>query len=127
MKKTIALLFILIFTVGFGAGKKQRSNKKAVVKKTVVKVAPRPVRSYVVRLLADENGTSANVYFKQDNQEEVLVKELDSVESDIPIDIFPKKKMKKYKRLQIIVENNKNESFGVSEIVKSYTLGNYAK
>ena len=57
----------------------------------------------------------------------MLVKELDSVESDIPIDIFPKKKMKKYKRLQIIVENNKNESFGVSEIVKSYTLGNYAK
>lgn len=81
----------------------------------------------VITLLADENGTSANVYFKQDNQEEVLVKELDSVESDIPIDIFPKKKMKKYKRLQIIVENNKNESFGVSEIVKSYTLGNYAK
>ena len=39
-----------------------------------------------------------------------------------------KKKVKKYKRLQIIVENDAlNEGFGVLQIVKTFTIGNYAK
>lgn len=80
-----------------------------------------------VTLLADEDGTSANVYFKADTNDPVLVSELESVESEYPVDIFPRKKMKKYKRLQIIIENNKDESFGISEIVKSFTIGGYAK
>ena len=48
--------------------------------------------------------------------------------NDSPQDIFFKKKVKKYKRLQIIVENDAlNEGFGVLQIVKTYTVGNYAK
>ena len=48
--------------------------------------------------------------------------------NDSPQDIFFKKKVKKYKRLQIIVENDAlNEGFGVLQIVKTYTIGNYAK
>ena len=45
-----------------------------------------------------------------------------------PQDIFFKKKVKKYKRLQIIVENDGlNEGFGILQIVKTFTVGNYAK
>ena len=48
--------------------------------------------------------------------------------NDSPQDIFFKKKIKKYKRLQIIVENDAlNEGFGVLQIVKTFTVGNYAK
>lgn len=45
-----------------------------------------------------------------------------------PQDIFIKKKIKKYKRLQIIIKNNGlSEGFGIFQIVKTYTVGNYAK
>lgn len=48
--------------------------------------------------------------------------------NDSPQDIFFKKKVKKYKRLQIIIENDAlNEGFGVLQIVKTFTIGNYAK
>lgn len=41
---------------------------------------------------------------------------------------FPmKKKIKKYKRLQIILENNKAEPFGITNVVKSYIIGELAK
>ena len=45
----------------------------------------------------------------------------------VAFDKFTKKKIKKYKRLQIIVENNKAEPFGITQITKTYTFGNYAK
>ena len=45
----------------------------------------------------------------------------------IAFDNFTKKKIKKYKRLQIILENDKAEPFGITKIVKTYTVGNYAK
>lgn len=45
----------------------------------------------------------------------------------VAFDKFTKKKIKKYKRLQIQVENNKAEPFGITKIVKTYTIGNYAK
>ena len=45
----------------------------------------------------------------------------------VAFDKFTKKKIKKYKRLQIQVENNKPEPFGITKIVKTYTYGNYAK
>ena len=48
--------------------------------------------------------------------------------NESPQDIFFQKKVKKYKRLQIIVENDTlNEGFGILQIVKTYTVGNYAK
>ena len=45
----------------------------------------------------------------------------------VAFDNFTKKKIKKYKRLQIILENDKAEPFGITKIVKTYTVGNYAK
>ena len=48
--------------------------------------------------------------------------------NDNPQEIFFKKKIKNYKRLQFFVENNElNEGFGIFQIVKTYTRGNFAK
>ena len=45
----------------------------------------------------------------------------------VAFDAFTRKKIKKYKRLQIQIENNKAEPFGLTQITKTYTMGNYAK
>lgn len=45
----------------------------------------------------------------------------------VAYDRFTKKKIKKYKRLQIIVGNNKAEPFALTKVVKTYETGNYAK
>lgn len=43
-------------------------------------------------------------------------------------DDFFNKKVKKYKRLQIVVENNTlHEPFGILKITKTYTVGNFSK
>lgn len=48
--------------------------------------------------------------------------------NESPQEIFFNVKVKKYKRLQIIVRNEGlSEGFGVFEIAKTYTVGNYAK
>lgn len=48
--------------------------------------------------------------------------------NDSPQDVYLKKKVKKYKRLQIFVYNNGlNEGFGIYQIAKTYRVGNYAK
>ena len=47
--------------------------------------------------------------------------------SDSVLDAFTKKKVKKYKRLQFIVENNEPEPFGIISIIKTFTIGNFAK
>ena len=48
--------------------------------------------------------------------------------NESPQDIFFKKKVKKYKRCQIFIVNDEiNEGFGVLRIVKTFTVGNYAK
>ena len=45
----------------------------------------------------------------------------------VAYDRFTKKKIKKYKRLQIIVGNNQAEPFALTKVVKTYDVGNYAK
>lgn len=45
----------------------------------------------------------------------------------VAYDRFTKKKVKKYKRLQIIVGNDKPEPFALTKVVKTYETGNYAK
>lgn len=45
----------------------------------------------------------------------------------VAYDRFTKKKIKKYKRLQIIVGNDKAEPFALTKVVKTYDMGNYAK
>ena len=47
--------------------------------------------------------------------------------SDAVLDAFTKNKVKKYKRLQFVIENNEPEPFGIISIVKSFVLNNYAK
>ena len=45
----------------------------------------------------------------------------------VAYDRFTKKKIKKYKRLQIIVGNDRAEPFALTKVVKTYDMGNYAK
>lgn len=45
-----------------------------------------------------------------------------------PQDVYIKKKIKKYKRLQILIKNDGlSEGFGIFQIVKTFTVGSYAK
>lgn len=53
--------------------------------------------------------------------------EIDFSSNVVSADIFTKKKVKKYKRLQIILDNNEPEPFGLVGVTKTYTFGNYAK
>ena len=47
---------------------------------------------------------------------------------DSPQEIFLNRKVKNYKRLQILVENDQvNEGFGIFQITKHFVTGNYAK
>ncbi|MBQ9392396.1 MAG: hypothetical protein IJU18_00195 [Oscillospiraceae bacterium] len=47
---------------------------------------------------------------------------------DSPQEIFLNRKVKNYKRLQLIVRNSEvNEGFGIFQITKHYVVGNYAK
>lgn len=87
--------------------------------------------------------SSCNVYVSKDGNANQLLRngamdifDFDDVDfdrftfntNDSPQDIFFKKKVKKYKRLQIIVENDQlNEGFGILQIVKTFSIGNYAK
>ena len=45
----------------------------------------------------------------------------------VAYDRFTKKKIKKYKRLQMIVGNSQPEPFALTKVVKTYDVGNYAK
>lgn len=45
----------------------------------------------------------------------------------VAYDRFTKKKIKKYKRLQIIIGNDRPEPFALTKVVKTYETGNYAK
>lgn len=53
--------------------------------------------------------------------------EIDFSSNVVSADVFTKKKVKKYKRLQIILDNNEPEPFGLTGVTKTYTFGNYAK
>lgn len=89
------------------------------------------------------NRSSATVYFRTDRAVRVPVAE-DSMDifswedidferftfnsDDSPQEIYFAKKVKNYKRLQIIVKNEeKNEGFGVYKITKHYVYGNFSK
>jgi len=82
----------------------------------------------VVSLLP-EDGTSALVYLKKDEEQPMLIKgaNIDNPKVTLPVSIYAKKKVKKYKRLQFIIRDDSTGPFGIDEIIKSYTVGNYAK
>ena len=74
--------------------------------------------------------TSCQITLKKDAYDEVYIGRFDGgtfALSDAVLDAFTKKKVKKYKRIQFIVENNEAEPFGLISIVKSFVANNYAK
>lgn len=74
------------------------------------------------------DASGAKVYIRVDNKPLKLIGEVSREEMTIPVEFYINKKFKKYKRLQIIVRNEKvNEGFGIEEILKMYTFGNYSK
>lgn len=81
----------------------------------------------VVSLLPEGN-TGVKVFLKADENDPAYIGMAATEGGSLPYDYFIKKKVKKYKRLQIICENNYiNEGFGIDQIIKSYTIGNYSK
>jgi len=81
-----------------------------------------PDEAYFIKGASD-----TKVFIRKDNNDLIEIERKFSESSLIPSEMMLKKKCKKYKRLQFVVRNNEPEPFGVDEIVKSYTLGNYAK
>ena len=72
--------------------------------------------------------TGVDVYLRADDKEEIMIGSSSITNSDVPWEFYLNKKVKKYKRLQIIVRNNNvNEGLGIQEIIKIYTIGNYSK
>ena len=74
--------------------------------------------------------TSCQITLKKDAYDEIYIGRFDGGTfslSDSVLDAFTKKKVKKYKRLQFIVENKEAEPFGLISIVKSFVANNYAK
>ena len=87
--------------------------------------------------------SSAKIYVSKDGNPETFIRKsnmdiftfedldferLSFNTNDSPQDIYLKKKIKKYKRLQIVVVNDAvNEGFGIFQIAKTYSIGNYAK
>ena len=79
--------------------------------------------------LLPEEGTKATVYLKKDEEEMLRITKSQPLAAwkVLPSSVYIKKKIKKYTRLQFIVEDNSDSPFGINMIVKSYTIGNYAK
>ena len=78
--------------------------------------------------LLPASDSGVKVYLKPDEKDPILVGETDAKGYILPSDYYMKKKVKKYKRLQIICENDViDDSFGIDQIIKTYTYGNYSK
>lgn len=84
--------------------------------------------------LLPEEGTTATITIVKDegkgekNGKEIVVYPTGSLPvRKLPTSLYTKKKIKKYKRLRFIVTDNTANPFGVDKIIKSYTLGSYAK
>lgn len=81
----------------------------------------------VISLLPSSD-SGVSVYVRADTKDAVLVGTTDAKDYELPFDFFAKKKIKKYKRLQFICRNNVyGDSFGLDQIIKTYTVGNYSK
>lgn len=84
-------------------------------------------KGVVVTVLAQDE-SSVNIYLSKNGDEYIQTAKMADMETDdITIDIYPLKKIKKYKRLRFRIENDEPEPFGLVKIVKTWSLGNYAK
>lgn len=81
----------------------------------------------VVSLMPMSNN-GVKVYVIPDEKDRIFVGETTAGNHVLPFNYYLRKKVKKYKRLQIVCENDTYDcGFGVDEIIKSYTMGSYAK
>lgn len=100
-------------------------------KGTVVTLVPHVHSGCYVTLVKNGNDfqhlgeTTANIFSFEEI--DFNPNSIDFNSNDVAVDRFTKKKIKKYKRLQIRVGNDKAEPFGLTSIVKTYDIGNYAK
>jgi len=80
--------------------------------------------------LTPQEQTSCEITLIRDGADEYYLGRFDGTKfklSDVAEDAMTRKKVKKYKRLQFVVENNEPEPFGITDIIKTTTLNNYAK
>lgn len=78
--------------------------------------------------LLPTSDSGVEVWLQADEKDPIKIGETDAKNYNLPFDFYIKKKVKKYKRLQIICKNGTvGDSFGVDQIIKSYTFGNYSK
>ena len=78
--------------------------------------------------LLPDSDSGVKVYLKPDEKEAVKYGDTDAAGNLLPSEHYIKKKIKKYKRLQIIcVNDGLDQGFGIDQIIKSYTMGNYSK
>lgn len=74
------------------------------------------------------SNTGADIYVRADDKEPIFIGRISAENPTVPQEFYLNKKIKKYKRLQIIAKNNTlNQGFGLQEIIKVYTIGNYSK
>lgn len=78
--------------------------------------------------LKPDIGSRVLIYAAVDGKERELLKEsyINAVNNGL-IDRFIGKKVKKYHRMQLIVENAEPEPFGITAFVKTYLVAKYAK
>ena len=72
--------------------------------------------------------SGVKVFLKADEKDAVYIGETDITGNYLPYEFYTKKKVKKYKRLQIICQNDRiDQGFGIDQIIKVFTVGNYSK
>lgn len=78
--------------------------------------------------LLQQTASSVDIFYSKDGEDNVLFQKVIPQTTDQrQIDIYPLKKVKKYKRLAFTFENSKMQPFGLIKFVKGWYLGNYAK
>ena len=78
--------------------------------------------------LVQQTASSVNIYYSKDGADKVLFsKVVPQTTSQREIDVYPLKKVKKYRRISFTFENTKMQPFGLIKFIKAYTIGNYAK
>ena len=84
-------------------------------------------KGFVLSFIPESNN-GVDIFLKPDEKEPIEIGTMNIDETTLPYDMFVRKKVKKYKRLQIICANESyNDNFGIDQIIKSYTVGNYSK
>ena len=91
----------------------------------------KPFGGSSVRVYYSKNGDSWQVIgdypASKLSWEKVVFIYFDFFSVPVERDKYPRKKVKKYKRLQFMFENTAAEPFGITEFTKTWTVGNFAK